>query len=341
MSMALHIGSTSLSTLQNDSNQKLTSRSIETAYTVMDDTQENRILLQKLVTPFFCCEGSLIIPGEYAKQIARFSNRPLYPLFSQGELVLNDPVHRQLLSAFIQATLPKTKKSCEYCSFITPGIETASSLNKLVSQIITLQGFTPVATTITLAAGLSAFSVRSRFSGYVVYLGHSHSEIGLIHQSRVVIRHAVPYGSEWMDEQLATSCKFLTTNSEGQQIPNISQAKAMRLKPETNISPYLSSHSQIAGWYESLLDSLLDNFMRQTDAMRQYIETLETLPVVYLGELSHIEGLQELLAQNLDSRNIRFDSQQVSHIKNEHFSISQGALVIAAMEEESIYQAAS
>ncbi len=254
MSIALHIGSACLSTLQNESGRKLTSRTIETAYTVMDDTQENRLLLRKLTIPFLYCEDSLIIPGEYAHQIARFSNLPLYPLFSKGDLVLNDPVHRQLLSTLIQSSLPKTKNRNEICAFITPGTETDSSLNKLVSQIISLQGFTPLATTITLAAGLSAFPANSRFSGFVVYLGHSHSEIGLIHQSRVVIRHAVPYGSEWMDEQLARSCRRFTTDSEGQQIPDIDQGKALRQKPEWNVSPYLQIVLRFPGWYESHLD---------------------------------------------------------------------------------------
>lgn len=340
MSTSLHIGSTSLRTLQNDSDQKLTSRSIETAYTIMEDTNENCSLLRKLATPFLYCEGSLIIPGEQARKIARFSNLPLYPLFSKGELVINDPVHRQLLSTLVQSILPKARKSGEYCSFITPGTNAASPLSKLVSQLITLQGFTPLATSISLAAGLSAFPATSRLSGYAVYLGHSHSEIGLIHQSRVVIQHSTPYGSEWMDEQLASSFKLFTTNSEGQQVPDTEKARSKRLSPEINISPYLTNHSTITSWYESLFDSLLDNFVLQMQAMQNYLETLDSLPIVYLGELSHIGGFEEFLTHNLSNRQVGFDAQQVTRIQDENFSIARGALVVSAMEQGTIRPAA-
>lgn len=340
MSTSLHIGSNSLRTLENDSNQKLTSRSIDTAYTIMEDTKENRFFLRKLTTPFLCCEDSLIIPGEGACQIARFSNLPLYPLFSKGELVLNDPVHRQLLSTLIQSILPKSKKTGEYCSFMTPGTDATSSLNKLVSQLITLQGYTPLATSISLAAGLSAFPALSRLSGYAVYLGHSHSEIGLIHQSRMVVQHSAPYGSEWMDEQLANSLKLFTTNSKGQQVPDTEKAKLKRRDPGINISPFLTSHSVIASWYESLLDSLLDHFVLQMEAMQHYLTTLEKLPIVYLGELSHIEGFGEFLVHNLSNRQVRFDPQQVTHVQDEQLSIARGALVVSAMEQDLVRPAA-
>lgn len=340
MSSSLYIGSTCLRSLQNDSFHKLTRRSIETAYTVMEDRKENRVILKKIGIPFLCSEGTLIIPGENAGSIARFANLPLLSLFSDGELSLNDPVHRQLLSTLIQSVLPKAKNSGEYCTVITPGTDPASSLNKLVAQLIALQGFTPLATTITLAAGLAAFPASTHFSGYVVYLGHSHSEIGLIHQSRVVARHTTPYGSEWMDEQLANACKFFTTNSEGESVPDTAKARARRLNPEINLSPYLSNHSLIVNWYESLFDSLLDNFTNQMDTMQNYVETLETLPVIYMGELSRIDGFKELLAQNLTNRKIPFDAQLVTLIQDENFSIARGALVVAAMEEETISRAA-
>ncbi|WP_299462249.1 hypothetical protein [uncultured Gimesia sp.] len=340
MSSSLFIGSTCLRTLQNDSYHKLTRRSIETAYTVMEDTRENRLLLQKIGVPFLYSEDTLIIPGENAASMARFSNLPLFSLFSKGELVLNDPVNRQLLSTLIQSVLPKAKVPGEYCSFITPGSDPASTLNKLVAQLITLQGFTPLATTITLAAGLATLPASSHFSGYIVYLGHSHSEIGLVHQSRVVVRHSAPYGSEWMDEQLAHAFKFFTTNSEGQTVPDSAKAKTKRLSPEINLSPYLTNHSLLANWYESLFDSLLDNFATQMATMQKYIETMETLPVIYMGELSYLDGFGELLAQNLSSRKIRFDTRQVTLVQEEHFAIARGALVVAAMEEETLRRAA-
>ncbi|MCA9014500.1 MAG: hypothetical protein KDA77_04130 [Planctomycetaceae bacterium] len=340
MSSTLYIGSTCLRVLQNDSNNKLTRRSIETAYTVMDDTYENRLLLQKIAVPFLYSEGTLIIPGEHAGQIARFSHSPLYPLFAQGELVLNDPVHRQLLSTLIHSVLPKTRHIGEYCSFITPGIDPAAPLSKLVSQLITLQGYTPFATSIIQSAGLAALPASLHYSGYVVYLGHSHSEIGLVHQSRVVVQHSAPYGSEWMDEQLAYAFKFFTTDSEGQIVPDAAKARTKRLNPDINLSPYLSNHSLLTNWYESLFDSLLDKFASKMNSMQNYIETLETLPVVYLGELSHIDGFRELLSQNLSSRKIRFDSGQVALIQDEHFTIARGALVLAAMEEETLRRAA-
>ena len=334
MSSSLSIGSNSLRVLQNDSDQKLTRRSIEAVYAVMDDTKENCVLLQKLGIPFLYSEETLIIPGENAGPLTRFSNQPLLSLFSKGELVLNDPVHRQLLSTLIQSVLPRANKFGEYCSFITPGTNPTSSLNRLVAQLISLQGFTPLATTITLAAGLAALPASSHFSGYVVYLGHSHSEIGLVHQSRVIIRHSTPYGSEWMDEQLANACKLFTKNLEGQQVPNTAEAKVQRLNSENNISPYLTSHSTLAGWYESLFDSLFGNFTLQIESMQAFIATLDTPPVVYLGELTRIDGFEELLTQQLSLRNVRFDKRQISLVQDEKFSIDRGALVIAAMEEE-------
>lgn len=340
MSSTLSIGSNSLRVLQNDSDHKLTRRSIEAVYAVMDDTKENRSLLQKLGTPFLYSEETLIIPGGKAGPLARFSNQPLHSLFSRGELVLNDPVHRQLLSTLLQSVLPSARERGEYCSFITPGTDPTSSLNRFVAQLISLQGFTPLATTITSAAALAAFPANSYFSGYVVYLGHSHSEIGLVHQSRVIIRHSTPYGSEWMDEQLANACKLLTKDAEGQQIPDTVAAKALRLNPENNISPYLTSHSTLSAWYESLFDSLFENFSLQMESMQAFIATLETPPVVFLGELTLIDGFKELLTQQLSCRNVRFDSRQVSLIQDEKFSIDRGALVIAAMEEETVRRAA-
>jgi len=185
MSSALQIDSTCLRTLQNDASHKLTRRSIEAFYTILEDNSENRAMLHRLGVPFLNSEG------ENAAQISRFSNVPLYPLFANGELGLNDPVHRQLLSTLIQSVLPKARTSGEYCAFIAPGNDPHSPLNKLTAQLISLQGFTPFATTITLAAGLSALPAATRFSGYVVYLGHSHSEIGLVHQSRTT------FGTIW------------------------------------------------------------------------------------------------------------------------------------------------
>lgn len=340
MSSALLTGSICLRTLQNNEQFKLTRRSIDTAYAVMDDSNENRQLLQRLSVPFLFSEGTLIIPGEQAGKISRFSNLELLPLIEQGELVLNDPVHRQLLSTLIQSVLPRSRTTGEHCAFITPGSTSTSALSKLVSQLIALQGYKPFATTITLAAGLSSLPAASRFSGYVVYLGHSQSEIGLIHQSRVVARQSTPYGSEWMDEQLAHAYKLLTKNPDGEMVPDLASARDKRLGPEVSLSPYLSSPSAISSWYDSLLDSLLDQFVSQMESIQAYTSTLATLPVIYLGELATVNGLGELLAQHLNSREIQFDAQQVVCIPDAADAIIRGALVIAAMEEESSAQAA-
>lgn len=340
MSSALLIGSTCLRTLQNNEQFKLTRRSIETAYAVMDDTNENRQLLQRISVPFLFSEETLIIPGEHAGQLSRFSNLELLPLFAQGELVLNDPVHRQLLSTLIQSVLPRSRTTGEYCAFITPGTTPASASSRLVSQLVALQGYKPFATTITLAAGLSSLPPDSRFSGYVVYLGHSHSEIGLIHQSRVVARQLTPYGSEWMDEQLAHACKLFVKDADGESIPDLVGAREKRLGPEVNLSPYLSSPSMISGWYDSLFDSLLDQFASQLESLQAYTSTLATLPVIYLGELATATGVGELLAQHLSSREILFDPQQVTCISDAADAIIRGSLVIAAMEEETSVRAA-
>lgn len=340
MSSALLISSTCLRTLQNNEQFKLTRRSIETAYAVMDDTNENRQLLQRISVPFLFSEGTLIIPGEHAAQISRFSNLELLPLFAEGELVLNDPVHRQLLSTLMQSVLPRSRTTGEYCAFITPGTSHTSTLSRLVSQLIALQGYKPFATTITLSAGLSSLPAGSRFSGYVVYLGHSHSEIGLIHQSRVVARHATPYGSEWMDEQLAHACKLFCKDATGDLVLDLAAARAKRLSPETNLSPYLSAPSLVTGWYDSLLDSLLDQFAAQLESQQAYTATLATLPVIYLGELATVTGLGELLSQHLNSREILFNSEQITYVTDAADAIVRGGLVIAAMEEESSAQAA-
>lgn len=340
MSSALQIDSTCLRTLQNDASHKLTRRSIEAFYTILEDNSENRAMLHRLGVPFLNSEETLIIPGENAAQISRFSNVPLYPMFANGELGLNDPVHRQLLSTLIQSVLPKARTSGEYCAFIAPGNDPHSPLNKLTAQLISLQGFTPFATTITLAAGLSALPAAARFSGYVVYLGHSHSEIGLVHQSRVVARHSVPFGSEWMDEQLAHAWKLFKTDSEGNQLPDSKQAKQKRLSPQISLSPYLSHHSVVTSWYESLLDSLLDDFASQLEAIQTYIATLERLPVVCLGDLAQTAGFNELLSQNLVNHKISFNQNQVNLVPDELSVITRGTLVVAAMEEEAATRAA-
>ena len=85
---------------------------------------------------------------------------------------------------------------------------------------------------------------------------------------------------------------------------------------------------------------LLGNFAHQIEPMQDYIASLETPPVVYLGELSLIEGFEELLMHHLSDRNIRFDKNQISPIQNEMFSIDRGALVVAATEEETAHRAA-
>lgn len=340
MSSALQIDSTCLRTLQNDSSHKLTRRSIEALYTILEDNIENRSMLHKIGVPFLNSEETLIIPGGNAAQISRFSNVPLYPLFANGELVLNDPVHRQLLSTLIQSILPKARHSGEYCAFIGPGIDPQSPLNKLTSQLIALQGFTPFATTITLAAALAAFPAATRFSGYVIYLGHSHSEIGLVHQSRVVARHSVPFGSEWMDEQLAHSWKMFQNDSEGKQRTDSKRVKAKRLSPQTSLSPYLSHHSVVTSWYESLLDSLLDEFTTQLEAIQTYIATLELLPVACLGDLAQTAGFNELLSQNLVNHKIPFNQNEINLVPDEPSAITRGALVVAAMEEEVATRAA-
>ncbi|MCA9022613.1 MAG: hypothetical protein KDA74_20835, partial [Planctomycetaceae bacterium] len=334
MSSALQIDSTCLRTLQNDASHKLTRRSIEALYTILEDNSENRAMLHKIGVPFLNSEETLIIPGGNATQISRFSNVPLYPLFANGELALNDPVHRQLLSTLIQSVLPKARNNGEYCAFIVPGNDSQSPLNKLTAQLISLQGFTPFATTITLAAGLSAFPAVTRFSGYVIYLGHSHSEMGLVHQSRVVARHSVPFGSEWMDEQLAHSWKMFKKDSEGKQLIDSKQAKEKRLSPQISLSPYLSHHSVVTSWYESLLDSLLDEFATQLEAIQTYIATLKRLPVVCLGDLAQTAGFNELLSQNLVNHKIPFNQSEVNLVPDEQTAITHGTLVVAAMEEE-------
>ncbi len=340
MSTALQIDSTCLRTLQNDASHKLTRRSIEALYTILEDNSENRSMLQKIGVPFLNSEETLIIPGENAAQISRFSKVPLYPLFTNGELVLNDPVHRQLLSTLIQSVLPRAKVYGEYCAFIVPGNTPQSPLNKLTAQLISLQGFTPFATTITLAAGLSAFPAATRYSGYVIYLGHSHSEIGLVHQSRVVARHSVPFGSEWMDEQLAHAWKMFQNGPEGKPLIDPKQAKEKRLSPQISLSPYLSHHSVVTSWYESLLDSLLDEFATQLETIQTYIATLKLLPVVCLGDLAQTAGFNELLSQNLVNRKIPFNQGEVTLVPDEQSAITRGALVIAAMEEEAATRAA-
>ena len=119
MSTALQIDSTCLRTLQNDASHKLTRRSIEALYTILEDNSENRSMLQKIGVPFLNSEETLIIPGENAAQISRFSKVPLYPLFTNGELVLNDPLHRQLLSTLIQSVSLTSMPPCTSISSTT------------------------------------------------------------------------------------------------------------------------------------------------------------------------------------------------------------------------------
>jgi len=143
-----------------------------------------------------------------------------------------------------------------------------------------------------------------------------------------------------MDEQLAHAWKLFKTDSEGNQLPDSKQAKQKRLSPQISLSPYLSHHSVVTSWYESLLDSLLDEFASQLEAIHTYIATLERLPVVCLGDLAQTAGFNELLSQNLVNHKISFNQNEVNLVPDEQSVITRGTLVVAAMEEEAATRAA-
>ena len=105
MSVSLDIGTRALRSLRQQG-ARLIGRQNMARYVVLPDRPQQRRLLESSSYRYATCEGSLLVIGRAAGELAETLQIPEIPLLRDGELPMDDPLARQVMASLIESLLP-------------------------------------------------------------------------------------------------------------------------------------------------------------------------------------------------------------------------------------------
>ena len=341
MSTALDVGAFRLKSLACR-RQRLIGRKCRTVHSVLPNTPARRQALEQMRVSFGTCGESLIAVGDSAVQVSQVFGTALLPLLPEGKLPQDDPPARQILATLVDAALPDSSASGEFCSVILPGGARssrgrASREYEFFSRLVRLRGYTPLPLDAGLAVVLAALGACG-FTGIGMSFGANSTQVTLAWQGRELASCSIPAGGDWIDEQMAQSEGAFTWDSRGIRFADLSAIRRAKENCDSVANPATRRDARINQLYRELLSRIATDMTREFIPLLPGLNLRRRLSVAAAGGPARIGGFRDLLADALLETPLPISPDEIRVPHDADYVIARGGLVYAQLEAETAAQ---
>lgn len=336
MTIGLDIAGRSIQSLRRDAG-RLIGRRIPAEYIALPPTANERRLLERARVPYAVCDGSLIVYGSHAAELAPLVHVPRLPVLPQGKLPPNDPLSRQLAASMLDALLPEATAADAVCAVVPPDSADADDPTdtpewEFFSRLIRMRGYRPVAIDRPSALILARLG-HTGFSGLALTFEDFRCAAAITRCGRVLAEAAVPRGLAWIDEQLARSSGRVIWDMDGNSyVDTDAVAQWKQAVNPSLLAPETSEERFLAARYHELVRDLL---ARLADGCLQAPDVATfrgPLSLVCSGEATMARGFAGLLAEDLNQAGLPISFGDIRIADDPAFTVARGCLIRAELE---------
>lgn len=339
MSIALHIDSRQMTSLHQHRGE-LVGRRSPTTYIAMPPDDAEKRLLERARIPYAMCEGSTIVFGRHAEELAPMLHVPRLPVLPGGHLPEDDPVGRQLAAGIFESLMPEPLLRGEMCALTMPlslsaDVESTREW-KFFAQLARLKGYEPLAVNVCVAAALDGLG-HAGFSGLSLFVDSTASGLSLIHRGESVVEAVVPCGADWIDEHLARKTERLVWDMDGECYVDLDAISRWKKEQSPNLHAPQNDDVQLLAYiYEQLLKDLLARF---ADACRDcdVVATFRQSSIMLCGgAATTLAGFPQLLADQLRQTPLPMPVSELRSPDEPDFAVVRGGLIRAETESTTL-----
>lgn len=326
MTAAIDFGSSEFRSLRYQGNH-LVARRIPAAYCVLEETPTHRRLLERIGAPHSACQGSLIVVGDAARQVAEALRQPEVPLFPKGELPSDDPVGRQVCASLIDSLIPDGHQGNPLCTLTAPRQPAA-----FLAHLLHLRGYrTQVlhpATAVVLAELESA-----EFTGLAMTFGAETSTFSLCHLGQPLLELAAAHGSRSVEEGFARRRHRYLWDAQGNKYLDLPAMRRWLQGGTISLHESRDGDEQwLADAYWSQLSEFCPLIKRE---LAQHVRQLPRtpFPLVVSGGPVHLDGFPELLREAIQLSKWPLKISDIRVATFDPYSVARGSLVHSLLED--------
>ncbi len=331
MSISLDIGTRAIRSLRRQGS-RLVGRQNIAAYVVLPDRPQQRRLLESLSYRYAICEGSLLVIGRAAGELAETLQIPEVPLLRDGVLPLDDSLARQVVASLIDSLLPPSSSPAEICCIAPPCRLEDKGQCDFFAQLVRLNGYTPSFLDAGTAVVLSELGA-DKFTGLGISFGAGSTRATLSHRGVPHLLFTIPHGGNWIDARLAESEDSILWDSEGNRYLNQQAISSWKESNVVSVTHPISSREQrVALLYEELIQELLEA-LREHLSADEYARTLiQPVPMVCTGGVTRIRGFHELLERSLTQFSLPLKVSDIRYANDSGYTVARGCLIRAEVD---------
>jgi hypothetical protein len=335
MSCALDIQARQFSSLRRQS-QRLVGRTCPAVYITVPPADAERRLLERAGIPYALCDGSAVIIGRPADELAPLLHVPRLPILPAGQLPAEDPLSRQLAAALIDALLPATTTG-EICCLALPRTAGGPRRHRspewqFFSRLVRMRGCEPLLVDRSQALVVAELGRRG-FTGLGLLIDASTSEMVLAHQGTVLVHAVVPRGGDWIDEQLARKTERIVWDMEGNGYVDVDAVARWKAQSAPSLMFPQNDEAQLLAYlYQQLLENLVGAFAARCRECAEIATLRGPLPLVCWGAPTLAIGFVPVAADLLDRGGLPLDVGDMRVVAEPTYTIARGCLILAELE---------
>lgn len=335
MTIGLDIGGRSVQSLRRES-RRLIGRICPAEYIALPPTENDRRLLERARVPYAQCDGSLIVMGRPAVELAPLVHVPRLPILPQGRLPQDDPLARQLAAAIVEAMLPRTTAADALCAIALPSSEDGHATGtrewEFFSRVIQIRGYRAIAIDRTAAVTLAHLG-HSGFTGLALTFEDDRCAAAVSRCGRVLARAVVPRGLAWIDEQLARSSGRIVWDMDGNSyVDTDAVAQWKQVANPSLSSPASPEEAFLAECYRELLCDLIGILAARCLESREAATLRGATALVCCGPATRAQGFVGLLADALKQSGLPITIGDIRVADDPVLTVARGCLIRAELE---------
>lgn len=336
MSIALDIDGRRLSSLRRQG-RRLIGRHSPACYLSVPPHDAEKRLLERARIPYASCDGSTIVLGRHASDLAPLLHVPRLPLLPGGRLPENDPLARQILASIVDSLLPESTEPHETCAVLLPQRSSGQSRGttpewEFFSRVVRLRGYDPIAVDKCQALALAGLG-HTAFTGVTLRVDSSSCGLAFVHSGRVAAEAVLPRGGDWIDEQLARKTDRVIWDMNGNSYVDLAATEQWKRETAPDLHNPGDDDAQILAYScHHLLRQLLSTLSMQL-LDNVHVDTLrQSLTLVCCGELTQMAGFNPLLRELIDHCSLPVTITDIRVVDDPLYSIARGGLIAAELE---------
>ncbi len=343
MNVALELGVREFRSLRREG-QRLIGRRTPCAYVTLPPGAAERKLLEQARISYSVCQGSLLVLGQAAVELARSLKVPCLSPFEENRLPKQDGIARQVAASLIDSVLPPGNPSIDRCCLTVPGIEFGDvdshpsegtvSTGATLEQFVKLRGYNTTSRSSSYAVGLSELG-RDGLTGIAIHLGAGKCQASLLHRGIERLQAGIPRGEDSVINQWARSRKRFLWDHEGHCYLHQTAVREWKNQRQPSLDRPVDEDECV--WKECVEELLIDLMSVTASGLVGSIgATVRRQPmgIVCEGTFCALPGFESLMHRVMAAIGWPTACREIRIAEDPNFTVSRGLLIHAASLSE-------